>query len=95
MNIKDEYYEKLEAQLKDWGKQIDELKAKAAQASAEMKEKYDETLQVLIAKRDEVASRLLELRKSGDEAWVDIKVGLENALDEMRGAFDNAVSKFK
>jgi len=87
--------EKIEDQLKDWGNQIDLLKARAEKSKAEVKIKYLEQIQELKNKREAVKHRLHELRGSGDEAWGDFKEGVEEALGEMKKALKQAASRFK
>jgi len=89
MSVKEDYLKKIEAQIKEWSAKIDELKEKG------VKGKYDEIIENLIAKREAAQNKLQELKKSSDEAWVDIKVGLENARDELKEALEKAVSQFK
>lgn len=89
------YVEKAEAQLKEWGAEIDLLVAKAEKAKTEAKLKYLEQVQEL-KNRQEVARRKLnELRESGDEAWGDVKKGVEEALGDMKAALKQAASRFK
>jgi hypothetical protein len=89
------YQEKIEAQLKEWGIQIDLLKAKAERSKAEVKIKYLEQIEELRKKQEVVKEKLHELRQSGDEAWEDFKDGLEEALDEMKKALKRGASRFK
>lgn len=89
------YQEKVEDQLKDWGNQIDTLKAKAEKSKAEIKIKYLEQVEELKSKQGALKQRLGELKESGDEAWEDFKDGLEDALDEMKKALKRGASRFK
>jgi nucleotide-binding universal stress UspA family protein len=89
------YQEKIEAQLKEWGAKIDELKAKAERSKAELKVKYESQVEDLRIKQEALEKRLKEFKESGDEAWEDFKDGLEDALDEMKKALKRAASRFK
>jgi nucleotide-binding universal stress UspA family protein/phage host-nuclease inhibitor protein Gam len=89
------YVEKVEDQLKDWGNQIDILKAKAEKSKAEIKIKYLEQVEELKSRQGALKQRLGELKESGDEAWEDFKDGLEDALDEMKKALKRGASRFK
>lgn len=44
---------------------------------------------------EEKSSRLYELRDSGGEAWEEVKVGLDKAIEELKQTFNRARSKFK
>ena len=94
-NKRKAYEEKLDAQLEEWNAQIALLKAKAAKARAEAKIDYNKTIEALQRRQDEVRTKLHELKASGDEAWEDIKVGVEKAWAEVKAAFRDATSKFK
>jgi nucleotide-binding universal stress UspA family protein len=89
------YVEKMEAQLKEWGIQIDLLKAKAEKSKAEVKMKYLEQIQELKNKQEAAKQRLRGLRESGDEAWADFKEGVDNALSDLKKSLKKAVSRFK
>ncbi|OGP59889.1 MAG: hypothetical protein A2162_10040 [Deltaproteobacteria bacterium RBG_13_52_11b] len=89
------YLEKVEGQLKEWGPQIDILKAKAEKSKVEVKIKYLQQIEELRSKQGVLKERLGELKESGDEAWGDVKDGLEDALDEMKKALKRATSRFK
>ena len=89
------YEEKLDAQLEEWSAQIALLKAKASKARAEAKIEYNKTIEALQRRQDEARAKLHELKASGDEAWEDIKIGLEKAWAEVKAAFHDATSKFK
>jgi hypothetical protein len=89
------YYEKLDAQLDEWGAQIDQLKAKSATVKAEIVQDYKQALDNLQRKHAEGLIRLKELKASGDDAWDDLVAGLEKILAEGKAAYHNAVSRFK
>lgn len=89
------YEEKLEAQLKEWKAQIELLKAKASNASADAKIEYHETIEALQRKSDELKVKFAELKDSGDDAWEEVKIGAAKAWSEVEAAFKKTISKFK
>lgn len=89
------YQEKIEAQLKEWGAKIDELKVKAETSKAELKIKYGKQIENLRAKQEVVHQKLREFKESGEETWEEIKTGLDKGLDELKGSFDRTILKFK
>lgn len=89
------YVEKIEDQLKDWGSQIDILKAKAEKSKAEVKIKYLEQIEELRRKQKTARQKLQKLKGSGEEAWGELKVGLDRALEDLKEAFDRSKSKFQ
>jgi nucleotide-binding universal stress UspA family protein len=89
------YQEKIEAQLKEWGAKIEDLKAKAQKSKAELKTKYEIQIEDLRAKQEAVQKKLREFRESGEEAWEGLKIGVEKSLEELKGSLDSALSTFK
>lgn len=94
MNTKEAYQQKLEAQVREWGAKIDELKAKADKVKAEAKIEYYEQIQELHTKQAVVQAKLRALSNSGEEAWEELKVGVEHAWNDFKTAVEKAVSKF-
>ena len=95
MSDRDAYIQKMKAKLDEWTADIAKLEAKADGAEADMKIKYNEKIDALKEQREEAAAKLMEVRNASEEAWEDIKVGLENAWDSMGNAVKSALSKFK
>lgn len=89
------YEEKIDAQIKEWNAQIDLLKAKADKAKAEAKIDFYKTIDALQHKQEEARTKLKELKTAGDEAWEDVKNGVEKAWAEIRIAYKEAASRFK
>ena len=55
---KDEYVTMMEAQIKKWDAEVDKLRAKGDQLSAEARAKYDEQLMAMRASRDAAQRKL-------------------------------------
>jgi nucleotide-binding universal stress UspA family protein/archaellum component FlaC len=89
------YVQKMEAKLKDWGGEIDVLKAKAEKSKAEAKIAYLKQIQEVKKRQESVKKNLRELRGSGDEAWADFKGGVEDAVKDLKRALTRAASRFK
>ncbi len=92
---KNTYVNRMEAELKEWGVQLDVLKAKVEKSKAEVKTKYLEQVQELRNKHEMTRQKLNKLKESGDEAWGDFKKGFEEAMKDMKEALKQAVSRFK
>jgi hypothetical protein len=43
----------------------------------------------------EAKGKLAELRKAGDDAWEDLKMGIESAKNSLGTALKSAFSRFK
>ena len=95
MNKKQIYEDKLKAQLNEWDAKIDVLKAKADKAGTAAKADYYETIEDLKKKRNSAKEKLGELRAATDDAWEDLKDGLESAWSALGSAVKSATSRFK
>jgi chromosome segregation ATPase len=95
LTAKQEFQQKLEAQLREWDAKLDELKTKAQEAKSEIKADYEKQLEVLSDKRATAQAKIQELRLRTEDAWEDLKGGTEKAWDEMRKALDQIASRFK
>jgi chromosome segregation ATPase len=87
--------ETLDAQLKEWGIDLEKLRAKASKTKTNAKVKLDNEVAALRAKMDEAQKKLEELKKAGGAASGELKKGFENAWAELKKAFDSATTKFK
>lgn len=95
MDKKEAYWQKLEAELREWGFRIDEFKARAEKAEDNLKTSYRVHLDTLRAKRETARQKLHELKEESGGAWEDLKEGVEKAWSELRHAVEEATTKFK
>ena len=95
MKNKDEFIETLHAKIDQWDAEIDKLSAKAAMVEAESKEEYYKQIADLKTKRSQIKEKLDKLQHSGEEAWQDLKAGLDLAFETMSEALKSATSRFK
>lgn len=94
MSKRQEYAEKLKAQIDEWNAELDKFEARAAQAGEELRHAYQEELEHLRRRRDEVAGELARVQKASDEAWDEVWKGAEEAWTVMKDAFARARSRF-
>lgn len=95
MNKKDEYIEMLHDKIDEWNADIDKLTAKANQIEADSRIEYLKQIDALKQKQSEIDMKLAEMKRSGEEAWGDIKTGMDLVWDSMNEAVKSAVSRFK
>ena len=91
---KSAYQQKADAQLKELEARINLWRAKAEQATADVKIRYQDQLEKLTARQSQVEAQLQQLREAGAEAWEKARSGVEGALNELRTAVDQAASTF-
>jgi chromosome segregation ATPase len=87
--------EALEAQLKEWGVDLEKFRAKADKTKDKARAELEREVAALRAKLNEAQKKLEELKKAGDAASGDLKKGVENAWAELKKAFGSATAKFK
>ena len=95
MGLKEEYFQKAQAQLNEWSAKIDQLKAKADKADAQAKIDYRKQLDAIRVKQEAAQAKLNQLRAAGEGAWESLKSGADTAWDDLKAAYENAVSHFK
>ena len=95
MSDKQQYQQKLQAQLDLWKAEIEVMKAKAADATADAKIELHKQVDVLEAKLEEGKAKLAEFADSGHEAWESLKDSAESVWISIKAAFSDAKDKFK
>ena len=81
--------------MKEWEPKIDVLKAKEDKAKTDGQAMYKEQIEHLRMKQEAAQQKLQELKGSGEEAWGELKVGLDKALEDLKEAFYRSKSKFQ
>ena len=92
---KEEYIDRMTAQLKEWSAKIDELEGRVGTAKDDMRLGYENRIRELREKRETVSHKLQEVRGASGEAWVTMKAGVETAWDDFKLALSAARDKFK
>jgi len=95
MTDKNLYMEKAKARLEQWNAEIDKMKAKAHEAEADAKIKYQEQIEEMRKHRDEAELKMQEIAAANEDAWKDMKAGFDKAWDGVSDAFSKAMSRFK
>ena len=94
MTAKTAYLRKMEAQLEAWEADISELRARAEQASAELRVEYNEQLEALQKNQRAAREKLDEVEQASDEAWEDLRTGAEATWEDLKTAVERAASRF-
>ncbi|ODC02792.1 coiled coil domain-containing protein [Terasakiispira papahanaumokuakeensis] len=95
MSSKSAYEQKLKAQLDEWNAEIEQLKAKAEQASADAQLEYYRKIEELRERQQEANSKLLEMKDASGQAWEDLKLGAEAAWEALSTSIKSARERFK
>jgi hypothetical protein len=84
------YESSLEAQLAQWGAEIDVLKAKVRRAEVDAKVSYDQSIDTMQRKHDEAAKHLRNLKAASDEAWEGMKSSTDKVWTEFKALFQDS-----
>lgn len=88
MATKEEYLAKLKTQLDAWQVEVDELQAKASEATDDIRAEIDQQIANLRVKFTEGESKFDELADATEEAWEDLK-------DDAEAKFSSLIGEFK
>jgi uncharacterized protein YicC (UPF0701 family) len=98
METKDSYSKKMKAKFDDlnykWNIERDKLEAKAKQAKVDVKKKFEEQLKTLQEKREKMGQKLDQIDTASEDAWKDIKAGVDSAWQSLNEAIKKARSHF-
>jgi chromosome segregation ATPase len=98
METKDSYLKKMKEKFDDlnykWNIERNKLEAKTQQAKVEAKEKFEEKLKTLQDRREQMRQKLDQIDNAGEEAWRDIKKGVDSAWQSLNEAIKKARSHF-
>lgn len=89
------YQKKIEAQLKEWDKQLDQLMAQMRKMGVEARTKVESELANLKSKRATAQKKLDEVRNRSEDAWEDLTDGVEKAWDDISDALGKVAARFK
>jgi len=95
MSTKEAYKQKIEAELELAQAKLAEFKAQAKSSAADTRIKYSKHVDELDQKVVATRAKLKELGEASDDAWEQLKVGVESAWGALSAAIRNAAAKFK
>jgi hypothetical protein len=98
METKDSYIKKMKAKFDDlndkWNIERKKLEAKAQHAKTEARKKFEDQLKILQEKREKMSQKLDQIDNASEEAWNDIKEGVDGAWQSLNEAIKKARSHF-
>jgi TolA-binding protein len=90
-----QYQEKTEAKLRELDKEIAKLKVKVAKQDSEAGKQIEQQMADLEQKREAAGQQLQKFKKSSQDAWQDMKEGINAAINDLQAAYSRAASHFK
>ena len=94
MEDKKFYLQNLADQLHHWDVEIDELKARTGRAKAEARMGHLNQIGELGVQKEAAQRQMKQLQEAADEAWDEMKAGVEKSRMELMEAFAEAFAKF-
>ena len=91
---KQNYQEQVISKLDLLSEQIEKLQAQGADLREDLAIEYNAKMAEMYVKREEIEIKIRELQNASDEAWIEIKTGLDKALQELNTHWNQALSKF-
>jgi hypothetical protein len=95
MSQRDEYIEKLKAQLDQWNAEVAKWEARSKSAQAGMRADYERQLAAFRHQRDQAMEQMRLVQAASGDAWVDLVRGADDAWTKMREAFEKTRSHFQ
>ena len=95
MNSRDEYVEKMKAQLDQWNSQMATWEAATREATAEAKIELEKQVGIMKSRADDLLYRMELLKGASADAWQEVARGADEARKTMQDAFEKARFHFK
>lgn len=92
---KQKYEKTMQERLRNVGKQLDELKAKAGTKADKAREEINQYFSEADKKGEAAANELQSLRKATNEKWEQVKPTLNKAVDDFEKAIEKAKAKLR
>ena len=95
MKNRDEYVEKLKAQLDLWNRQMAAWDAATREATAEAKIELEKQMGIMKSRADDLVYRMELMKGASADAWQEVARGADEARKTMQDAFEKARFRFK
>ena len=95
MDNRDEYVEKMKAQLDQWNRQMATWEAASREATAEAKTELEKQMGIMKSRADDLVFRMELMKAASADAWQEIARGADDARKTMQDAFEKARVHFK
>ena len=95
MTNRDEYVEKMKAQLDQWNRQMATWETASREATAEAKIELEKQVGIMKSRADDLVFRMELLKGASADAWQEIARGADEARKTMHDAFEKARSRLK
>jgi lipid II:glycine glycyltransferase (peptidoglycan interpeptide bridge formation enzyme) len=91
---RDDYVQKLKAQIDRWNSEAATWEGQAKKVQADAQAEYTRQLEQLRKHRDEAIAEMRRVQGASADAWSELARGADAALKSMQEAFDKARAGF-
>ena len=91
---RDEYVGKLKVKLDEWNGDLDRIEARVGDLADTARQECEEQIALLRARRQDCEDRLHGLSDAAAEAWEDMKLGVDGAVEALGPAIRSAWQRF-
>ena len=95
MQHSDAYWKMRRKMARDLGYQIDEIQAEKKSSKTEVNDEIIKHFQMLKQKTEEVLKTLNDLRYASERTKENLKEEVEKAMDDLKAAVDDAISRYR
>jgi hypothetical protein len=95
MGNRTEQIDRLAVRLKELESEIRDLGELADKAIAETKAEYEQQINELFLKKEEVQNKILKVREVSGNAWEDMKAGTELSWEVFEDSIKNRIKETK
>ncbi len=92
---KEQYEKSIEERLRKIGKELDELKAKAAEMTEEARKEMNQQIEETEMKEKLASLKLEEMRKESQKKWKKVTDEMNAAMNELVTAYEKTKSHMK
>ncbi len=90
-----QYQERLDKELRQLDRKLDELKEKAIALGKESKERIDQEIEQLRKKQEAANKKLDELKSASSKAWEKVRKEADSAMEELEKLYHQVEQRFK
>ncbi len=94
MTDRDEYVQKLKAQIDEWNAEAARWEERARQAQGGIKTEYERQLETFREKSKQATAELARLQHASADAWLEMMRAADASMKGMQEAFDRARRSF-
>jgi lipid II:glycine glycyltransferase (peptidoglycan interpeptide bridge formation enzyme) len=91
---RDEYVNKLKAQLDAWNAEAEKWEAKAKEAQASARVEYERQLAAFRRQRDEALEQMRKIQAASGDAWQQLTRDADQAWEKMREMYEKTSAQF-